>query len=592
MALMKRYEKSSATQCAACEFEGKNSASLKTHIQIAHRMSGKEYTIKYLLGGIAPQCPVCKKEPRYVAYGFKEFCKEHRGYAESKGGRKGGAAPAWNKGKTALTDDRVASIAKKLTGELNPFYGKTHTDDSKKKIADSKRLPFDEVVRRINEAQPNVKMLSDATAYETNSSPLKISCTICGTEQSASYWELLQRWMCRACNPRASRQQLEIIDFIRDLLKIDHTSSRVVISTRSVISPLEIDVWIPEKSLGIEYHGLFWHSGGKSELYDNAVHRKKFLACSEKNIRLLQFYGDEWRDRREICESIIINALGMNTQKLNARDCVVKRVDVSVTKPFLESNHLAGSALASHHYALTTRAGDVVGVLTLRKPNNRIKRYTGMLEIARMAFLKRTTIRGGASKLLKAVINDVKDACDGILSYADLRFGTGAMYESVGFKRYEDSVTNYWYTDGATRISRSKVTAENGVSEIEVATSRGLRQIHGCGNAVYILEKSGLASYDIVVEEQVKVKRIGVSGAQVIVELDNHACKECSHSCKNRRAVGIHVNKHHSMTLEKYVLKHFYRGVTPKCGCGCGDDVAWHKTKNCFNKFVNGHNAS
>jgi hypothetical protein len=75
------------------------------------------------------------------------------------------------------------------------------------------------------------------------------------------------------------------------------------------------------------------------------------------------------------------------------------------------------------------------------------------------------------------------------------------------------------------------------------------------------------------------------------VTLDNHKCGECGYVCKNKRSVGIHVNNKHSMTLQQYVLKQFYGGAVPYCSCGCHQNVVWHKTQNCFNEFVNGHNA-
>jgi hypothetical protein len=290
------------------------------------------------------------------------------------------------------------------------------------------------------------------------------------------------------CYPAASKPQIEISDVVRDLIGAEPTDDRVILSTRKVIAPLELDIWVPEKRVAIEFHGLYWHSGGKNgDNYEKEKHREKHLACIAAGIKLLQFFGDEWRDKRDICVSMIANALGVIPHRLNARDCVVERVKAPIARQFLDEMHIAGFAIGSFHYVLRHPKLGIVGALSLRKPNNRYKRHAGMFEIARMAFRKMCVVRGGASKLLAAACADVRGKCRGIVSFADLRFGRGAVYERLGFQRLDDTRINYYYTDGFNRIDRSKVTAKPGMTEIDVANELGLRQVFGSGNAVYAL---------------------------------------------------------------------------------------------------------
>lgn len=584
------YTKTQHTTCAICGFEAKNGKKLSFHVYKEHKLRAQEYTIKHLYGGVRPMCSVCGDETRYVSYTFKKFCKKHRSHAESEGGKKGGLTEAWNRGLTKETDERVAEQAKNLEGQNNPFYGRKHTKETKHAIADTKRLSFETVIERIGEKHSNVLVLSDASAYKTNNSKLSILCTVCGIKHEVSYWELMIRWLCKVCNPSGSLQQHEISMFVREILGDE---ANVIVSTRSIIAPLELDVWVPEKRVAIEYHGLYWHSGGRDDnVYDPESHKKKHKMCVAKGIRLIQVFGDEWKNKREICKSMISNALGVNECILNARECTVHRVDVKSTKQFLIDNHISGAALASYHYTLLDKKSDIVGVLTLRRPNNYMKKYNGMLEIARLAFKKGTTVRGGASKLIKAASTDVKDKCEGLLTYADLRFGEGSVYEHAGFNRIDDTQLNYWYTDGSKRIDRSKVRATQEFSEYESAKQQGLRKIYGCGNAVYIMGQPTMLSCNSHVVYPTQVCR---SSKYVIdnveVNLDDHQCKECGRQCINKKSVGIHVRKSHSMTLQQYVLKHFFGNIVPKCACGCGDGVTWHKTMNKYNTFINGHNA-
>lgn len=74
------------------------------------------------------------------------------------------------------------------------------------------------------------------------------------------------------------------------------------------------------------------------------------------------------------------------------------------------------------------------------------------------------------------------------------------------------------------------------------------------------------------------------------VEFNDHKCFICSRECNGRRSLGNHLVRVHHVTIEEYVLKYYYYGVVPKCKCGCGNDVKWHKTLYKYNDFLNGHN--
>ena len=55
----------------------------------------------------------------------------------------------------------------------------------------------------------------------------------------------------------------------------------------------------------------------------------------------MQFYSDEWRFKKEIVQNIIKSKLGLN-EKLYARKCIVKEIDVSLKNSFLNQNHIQG----------------------------------------------------------------------------------------------------------------------------------------------------------------------------------------------------------------------------------------------------------
>ena len=273
---------------------------------------------------------------------------------------------------------------------------------------------------------------------------------------------------------------LEVSDFVKSLGFTD-----VHVSTRKVISPLELDVWVPEKNVAIEYHGLYWHSGGKSDVFDKGRHRQKYDACDAAGIRLMQFFSDEWTNRGDICRSMISNALGANVTKLNARDCDVVELSSAQSRTFVDANHISGATRAKHHIGLVHPQHGLVSVVTTRTPIQ--KKHGNLCELARMCSLGGTNVRGGASKLLARVDELArKDGFDGVLSYADLRFGKGGVYEECGFELVGDSGLSYGYTDGHQRFNRFKFRAQKPKTEKEIADENGVRPVWYSGNRIYV----------------------------------------------------------------------------------------------------------
>lgn len=73
-------------------------------------------------------------------------------------------------------------------------------------------------------------------------------------------------------------------------------------------------------------------------------------------------------------------------------------------------------------------------------------------------------------------------------------------------------------------------------------------------------------------------------------DFEDHTCLICSRTCKGRRSLGNHLTKTHHTSIREYVLHYYYDDVVPKCKCGCGEEVRWHKVLYRFNDYVNGHN--
>ena len=72
---------------------------------------------------------------------------------------------------------------------------------------------------------------------------------------------------------------------------------------RTVLHGRELDVYVPEHHIAMEYDGLYWHSEDAGR--DKGYHRRKTDDCAAAGISLVHVWEDDRRDRRAIIEDMI-----------------------------------------------------------------------------------------------------------------------------------------------------------------------------------------------------------------------------------------------------------------------------------------------
>src|SRR5690606_22681102 len=144
-------------------------------------------------------------------------------------------------------------------------------------------------------------------------------------------------------------------------------------------------------SLGVECNGLYWHSDAIQ--VDNHYHEKKRLACAEHGIALFHIFEDEWRDKKDIIQSMLLHKLGQS-RSIGARKCHIVVVDQQVRKHFFNSNHIDGDVKAQFSFGLVDNDG-LVCVASFRKAF--LNKDNSSLELARFASKLGVHIVGGLS---------------------------------------------------------------------------------------------------------------------------------------------------------------------------------------------------
>lgn len=350
--------------------------------------------------------------------------------------------------------------------------------ETRQKLSDHFRFS-EEQYQQYCEENENFDVLTPYENYgRQKSTRLVVKCRKCGDETTRTLQCLRDKTDCWKCNAR-SIQETEIQKLL------ESHNIKVERNTRTILPLKELDFYCPEHNFAIEFNGLYWHCNPQKP--DN-YHREKTDLCEAQDIQLFHIFEDEWKNKREIIESMLFHRLGITSTKIYARNCTVREIDKSAAKEFFDRTHISGNVNCKVVFGLFHNE-ELVSCISLREPIQR--KYKGNIEIARFSSELNTSVVGGFGKLLKKVAEWCQaNDFSGIMTYADLRFGTGNVYEQNGFELIGDTKKtglNYWYTNWKERLNRSKYRAKEGISEQQIAEKAGVYKIFGCGSRIFLL---------------------------------------------------------------------------------------------------------
>ena len=188
---------------------------------------------------------------------------------------------------------------------------------------------------------------------------------------------------------------------------------------------------------------------------------------------------DRWRSQRQMMEARLLAHLELFSQAY-ARNCEVRRIEKAEAQEFLNRNHSYGDAACKYRYGLFLKRhtghiaaemgfpigsgmtdgktgvpdgkvvpssspvilnevknlseGTLIAVATFSNARRWIKegKEIRSYEWTRYASLPDLRVSGGMGKMLKAFIKEVQP--DDIMSYADLEWSEGEVYERLGFE--------------------------------------------------------------------------------------------------------------------------------------------------------------
>ncbi len=255
----------------------------------------------------------------------------------------------------------------------------------------------------------------------------------------------------------------------------------------------EIDIYLPEYKLGIEYNGEYWHS---STYKNKNYHIDKTNHFKEKGIKIIHIWNNEWQTKKEIIKSIILSKLNKYQNCIYARKCEIKMVDKTTKDKFLDQNHLQGKDISKYAVGLYYN-NELVSLMTFGKRHiSKVSQF----ELIRFCNKLNTKVIGAASRLFKYFITNFD--IEYIKTYADIRFyNNSGFYEKLGFKMINISKPNYNYfrlstKNGSLRflsriscqkhkLSKLLEHFDPDKTEEQNMIDNGYCKIYDCGNYVF-----------------------------------------------------------------------------------------------------------
>ena len=274
-----------------------------------------------------------------------------------------------------------------------------------------------------------------------------------------------------------SQPEKDIVDYLTS-----KGITNIVQSDRNILDGKEIDVFLPDYNVGIEFNGDYWHSELKR---DKRYHYDKSMLANSKGVFLYHIFSHEWsdEDKRIRILNHLDNILHLNENKIYARKCMIREVDVTEKNDFLNENHIQGKDNSTIKLGLYYN-DELVSLMTFCYPRFS-KKYNW--ELSRFCSKHNYNVIGGASKLFKYFVDNYMKDGEVIVSYSDIAKTTGKIYNTLNFEFVNDADPNYiWWKSDDDYKTRYQCQM---VNERIIMESNDYIKIYDCGNKVWVFRK-------------------------------------------------------------------------------------------------------
>ena len=329
--------------CKICNNEVKNYIALGLHLRKYHNMTSKKYYDLYLRQPNEGICPECSKETNFqgIRLGYLKFCcptcaqlnkdtrQKYKNTCLEKYGAENVFASEYGKNKIKESNLNHHGVEypqqseeirnKSALIKLQRYGDKTYNNSKKNKQTCKEKYGVEsfsqtDTFKNLMKKSYKDKRDSAEEKYKEQSTSLQKLIRLYGNgwhqAKIVSLIELdglqfirnsdidiIKKYVTSTHMFGVSFQEQKLYDLI-----LKYYSGTIIRNIRQIISPKELDFYLPDLNLAIEYNGLYYHSIEYGIPSD--YHYNKSIQCFNKGIRLIHFYEFESFD---VIEQFLIN---------------------------------------------------------------------------------------------------------------------------------------------------------------------------------------------------------------------------------------------------------------------------------------------
>lgn len=253
---------------------------------------------------------------------------------------------------------------------------------------------------------------------------------------------------------------------------------------------MEIDIYIPEKKIGIEYNGIYFHSmnGKKKDRMTKSYHYNKSKWAKDNDIELIHIWEDQWINQKDIVKDIIKSRLGVvDENPIFARKCKIKEISPKEYKQFCIKNHIQGYKKATIKLGLFYN-DELVQIASFNKVTNMGKASSKNTEYdfewVRGCCASNNKVIGGTTKLYKHFIKTYKP--NKVLCYADWNLFNGRGYRECGFELNGYTGPDKFYVTNDHKYTRVNRNPHKYKELMDLVSKEKLWLCYGAGSQRFI----------------------------------------------------------------------------------------------------------
>jgi len=163
---------------------------------------------------------------------------------------------------------------------------------------------------------------------------------------------------------KRSQGENKIINFL-NLYNI-----KTISNERNLLDGFELDIYLPEYNIGIEFNGVYFHSehtGNK----DREYHKSKTNILESKGVKLIHIFDSDYDKYTEKINRMLLDFIEIDLFKIKNNEYIIDYINENKKNEFIRNNSINISD-KSEHCTSSIKDGEILSILCFDYKDNKI----------------------------------------------------------------------------------------------------------------------------------------------------------------------------------------------------------------------------